>query len=114
MLIETPAKYKVTLVDTITFAMARAIKGVFMSAAKFESGSDKPGVASFSGDVVIQAQNKAIETLVTNIERPDGTQITSNFLAEIDNWPVEDGELLVSKIDELTATLSPGDSKKKT
>lgn len=111
MVITTPSGYKVTVKDFITFGQRRELERILISASKVNPQTQTMG--EISPSALYDVQDKAVEMLVTQIEKGHEQQIiASGFVSEIASWKEEDGAVVYAKINEITTPKSQEGKKK--
>jgi len=99
----TPNKTKVYFKDSYTYGDKLEIESVLLDGVEV---SGKTQEFSIDAGQMRKMKKKAVDILVTKIVIGDEV-ITSDFYSEIMGLPIEDGEMVMQTIDDLTA----GDSK---
>jgi len=96
--ITTPiGKHKVVLKAWITGREKRELRNVFLKNVKDVSGKEEPEKMLTSAEIINEAENKAIETVVVSV---DGE--TKNVLDKILDMRAKDFEFIIEEINKIT------------
>lgn len=110
--ITTPTGWKAVLKPFMTFGDKRQLERVWAETMTLDASTQQTQV---SGKALYDAQDKAVELMVTELIAPDGSGSTTTpdaILAKIMELPEADGRAIYDKINELTASSIPAGQKK--
>lgn len=97
-IIETPVdKHKIEIKTWITGGDRRALRNVYLDVSRIEMKGDEPEIKGLTGNIVEQAENKAIEIAVVSI---DGSK--ENILKRILDMHEDDYEIVMQNIEKIT------------
>lgn len=101
----------VVLYTYLTTFADREIKNVALKNVKFSGGAVNSDV---TGEFLSEAEDVALKHLVKEIRPKEGDVVTEGFLEYIGNLHSEDGDVIYTRINEITSKskLSPEDKKK--
>jgi len=109
--IKLPKTQTTVVVSTyLTTGQSRALQSVLFSSGSFDTEAGK--FTGLTGDTFLKMQDKAVEMLVKEVIDKGGNK--KEFSKEwLDDLPVEDGNLIFDKINEITGSASLSAEQKK-
>jgi len=106
MVVNTPSKYIIEIKDFVSFGLERALQRIYAKGSQIttnNSGDPKnpKTLVNFSGEIVLDAEDYALEHLVIKITKGDKV-ITSGFLEEVNSWERQDASIVYDAINKMT------------
>lgn len=98
--IKTPSGYQVSIKPRLNYGQSVELKQTIL--AKTQMNVKDKSLKDLPGDVLIETNKVALKFLVVKVINPDGT-IAPDPVAAVYDMPVEDGEAVADKVDEITA-----------
>jgi phage terminase large subunit-like protein len=109
MTITTPSGYVVVFKeeDELTYGDRRAIQKAMVKSMKIDPAA-KGGGFSLTGEVLFDAQEATLKTILKSITKPDGITVTGDLFAEIMSWKNQaDGDAVFEVVQKSMGQQSP-------